>query len=259
MITKLFTGFVGCFVCLLFCSCLSSATSTRTDEVAANRIELLHEEIGNLRRDIKLLNKDVRQVLVDVRIIKASRLSSPRVLAAQPAPRAAPPVDSVVYDINIGSSPVMGPKDAPVTIVEFSDFECVYCAREYPTIKQVLEAYPGKIRFVFKHFPLRIHKKAKPAHVAAEYALREGGNDAFWFVHDKMINNPLKIDLPDLRGYLKELELDLTGFDQIVASPSAISDYLRADFIEASKCQVQGTPTILINGVKLANRNFYGY
>lgn len=256
---KLFTGVAGFLLCVLFCSCNSSVTGTRSDEMADNRIQLLQEEIGELRRDIKLLNKDVRQVLVDVRIIKGSRLASTRT----PTPRAAATptqsADTTVYDIDIGSSPVLGSRDAAVTIVEFSDFECVYCAREYPTIKQAMDLYPGKVRLVFKHFPLSFHKKAKPAHVASEYALREGGNDAFWYMHDRMIDNPLKIDLPDLRGYLTELELDPAGFDEIVANPAAITDYLKADFQEARKCKVRGTPTVLINGVKLVDRSINSY
>ncbi|MCH9022215.1 MAG: DsbA family protein [Planctomycetes bacterium] len=257
--TKLFTGVVSFLLCVLFCSCHSSVTGTRSDKMADKQIQSLQDEIGELRRDIKLLNKDVRQVLVDVRIIKGSRLASTRT----PTPRAAAnptgSADTTVYDIDIGSSPILGPRDAPVTIVEFSDFECVYCAREYPTIRQAMDLYPGKVRLVFKHFPLSFHKKAKPAHVASEYALREGGDDAFWYMHDRMIANPTKIDLSDLRGYLAELELDLGGFDKIVADSAAITAYLTDDFQEARKCQVRGTPTVLINGVKLSDRSINSY
>jgi len=94
--------------------------------------------------------------------------------AGAPAPSEAKqprPVDTTVYDVNTGSSPVLGKADAPVTITEWSDFQCPFCAREYPKLKEILAAYPDKVRIVFKHRPLGFHKQAKPAHAATKYVV----------------------------------------------------------------------------------------
>ena len=84
MMTKLFTGVVGCFFCVLFCSCNASVTQPRSEKMVDKQIQSLHEEIGELRRDIKLLNKDIRQVLVNVRIIKASGTGTTQVPPTRP-------------------------------------------------------------------------------------------------------------------------------------------------------------------------------
>ena len=84
----------------------------------------------------------------------------------------------------------MGSKEAAVTIVEFGDFQCPYCVKENPKIQEILKQYRDRVRFVFKHYPLRFHKKAPPAHAAAELARREKGSKAFWKMHDLIMANP---------------------------------------------------------------------
>ena len=130
------------------------------------QLKLIQDELARVRKELNSVRGDLKKVLdkmdIDASDSKKKKPDTP---------------DTKVYDVNIGSSPWIGPEDAPVTIVEFSDFECVYCAREYPKIKQLLNDYPGKIRVVFKHYPLKFHKKAKPAHAAAELAFRQKGNE----------------------------------------------------------------------------------
>ena len=167
--------------------------------------------------------------------------------------------DTTVYDINIGSSPVLGPKDAPVTIVEFVDLQCPYCVREYPKIKRVLKKYPDEVRVVFKHYPLGFHKQAKGAHAAVELAKLEGGNEAFWKMHDMIMAHPKNLEISDLRGYAESLDLDMAKFDEVVSDPKKIDQLLAVDLAEAKKCKVTGTPTVMINGLKMDGRSLQAY
>jgi protein-disulfide isomerase len=180
------------------------------------------------------------------------------------APVAAPtqrktPDPNTVYDIDVGTSPVRGPEDAPVTIVEFVDMQCPYCIREWPKLKQILSEYPQKVRLVFKHFPLSFHKKAKPAHAAMELALKQEGDDAFWKMHDLILRNPTKLDPNDLRGYAQTIELDMDVFDAVMGDPTKIDALIAPSLLEARKHGIRGTPTIFINGKRLFSRTMDAY
>ncbi|MHC5000440.1 MAG: DsbA family protein [Planctomycetota bacterium] len=203
------------------------------------QLRLIREELVRVRKEVALVRNDLKTVL-DSKHINGSDS------------RKRKPVDMTVYDVKIGSSPMLGPDDAPVTIVEFSDFECVYCTHEFPKIRQLLEDYPGKIRVVFKHYPLKFHKKAKPAHAAAELAFQQKGNDAFWKMHDMIFATPRKFEVTDLRGYAESLGLDMAEFDRVLDDPAQTNNLLQADYAEAKRCNVTGTPTVLINGLKLS-------
>jgi protein-disulfide isomerase len=177
-----------------------------------------------------------------------------------PTRKSAPhPADKRIYNINLESSASLGPQDAPVSIVEFGDFQCPYCVREFPKIQQIFQEYPKEVRFVLKHYPLGFHKKAPPAHAAAELARREQGPKAFWKMHDLILAQPKKLDTTDLRNYAQSLDLDLQQFDALMADQSKFNELLNADREEAKKCNVRGTPTVFINGVKLASRFLEGY
>ena len=205
----------------------------------------LRQELTAVKTELQAVRGELKQVLAAV---KASQ--------AKQKPTRQP--DTKIYDINIGSSPILGPKDAPVTIVEFVDLQCPYCIREHPKIKEVLVAYPKDVRLVFKHFPLRFHTKAKPAHAATALALAKG-NDVFWSMIDKILAKPRALDVADLRKYAEELGLDLAEFDAVMADAKRIDALLAPDLSEAQKCGVRGTPTVLINGLKLASRNVSDY
>jgi protein-disulfide isomerase len=217
-------------------------------DAAQEQIRLLKNDLSAMRKDVLTLRREVDKLTAAAG-------------AAKPQPDAKPArsTDNTVYDVTIGSSPVLGPNDATVTIVEFVDFQCPYCIREWATIKQITRQYHDKVKLVFKHFPLRFHTKAPPAHAAAELARLHGGADLFWKMHDMIIAQPRKLDVPSLRVYAKMLNMDLTRFDEVMADPNKINELLAADLAEARKCSVRGTPTILINGSKLTNRSLNAY
>ena len=168
-------------------------------------------------------------------------------------------LDTTVYDITTEGSPVLGSEDAAVTITMFADFQCRYSIRENTKIESILKEYPDNVKFVFKHYPLAFHKKAKPAHVAAELAYIEKGSDGFWAMYDKILAEPRKLDVSVLTGYAESLEMDTTGFEEILTDEKVIDELLSDDMAQAKKCKVRSTPTVLINGLKMGNRDLESY
>ncbi|MGB5373982.1 MAG: thioredoxin domain-containing protein, partial [Polyangiales bacterium] len=107
-----------------------------------------------------------------------------------------------------GEQPSKGPKDALVTIVEFSEFQCPFCARVLPTTKQIVDTYGDKVRIVWRNNPLGFHNNAGPAAAVAMEAYAQGGNDKFWEVHDTLFANQKALGRPELEGYAEKAGLD---------------------------------------------------
>jgi len=145
--------------------------------------------------------------------------------------------------------PSMGPEDAPVTIVEFSDFQCPYCSRAEPVIRQVLDRYPERVRLVYRHMPLdSIHPRARPAAVAAVCAERQG---RFWDYHAKLFENQKQLSDEDLRRYAEELDLDVAAFEECLGSDDA-RQQVAADLRAGRDAGVSGTPAFFVNGIMLS-------
>ncbi|HTP50781.1 MAG TPA: thioredoxin domain-containing protein [Anaeromyxobacteraceae bacterium] len=155
-----------------------------------------------------------------------------------------------VYKVPLEDSPAKGPPDALVTIVEYSDFECPFCKRVGPTLKQLEEAYPGKLRFVFKHNPLPFHPKAMPSAMASEEARAEGGAAKFWAMHDKLFDSNPNLDRPALEKLAQELGLEMASFRKAL-DEQRYEQRIKRDMALASSLGVSGTPTFFINGRKV--------
>lgn len=149
--------------------------------------------------------------------------------------------------IDVQDSPTLGPEDAPVTIVEFSDLQCPYCARISSTLKRLLHQYPGRVRWVFKHFPLRIHTDAPLAH---EAALAAHGQGKFWEMHDLLLSNQGRLKRDDLMRYARQLDLDLPAFANDLDSRRLRARVLR-DSVQGRSLRVDTTPTCFINGKRV--------
>jgi protein-disulfide isomerase len=141
--------------------------------------------------------------------------------------------------------PARGPANAPVTIVEFSDFQCPYCGREYPVIERLMKEYDGKVRLVFRHYPLDFHPFAQKAAEAGACAQEQG---KFWELHDKMFTNQTKLAVDDLKGYAKSLGMDAAKFDKCLDSGEK-KQQVDEDLKAGSAAGVNGTPAFFINGV----------
>ena len=161
----------------------------------------------------------------------------------------------VLHDINTAGAPAKGPADAPVTIVMYDDFQCPYCAKLEPVLKQVEALYPNQVRFVFKNFPLRMHNNAKPAALAALAAERQG---KFWEFHDQLFANYNRLSPGKIEEIAKSLQLDLERFKKDQADPALLKQ-IDSDSNEAQQLGARGTPTIFLNGRLMRERSLEGF
>lgn len=144
--------------------------------------------------------------------------------------------------------PSRGPSDAPVTIVEFTDYECPYCRRYYrQTYHQLLEEYGDEIHYVVRNYPLSIHPNARKAAEAAECAHNQ---DRFWDYHDHLFENADALEPSDLKSYARELGLDGGQFDECLES-GAESETVDQDMSTGRRLGIRGTPTFFVNGSPL--------
>jgi protein-disulfide isomerase len=153
---------------------------------------------------------------------------------------------------------IFGNKDAKVTIVEYSDFECPYCSRGYQTVKEVMKNYPKDVRIVFKHLPLDFHPKALPAAKYFEAIAMQDHKKAEKF-HDAIFQNQDKLKKDGetfMKSAAKNLGVDMTKLQQDLDKESVMAR-INADVEEAKKFQISGTPGFIINGVSL--RGAYPY
>lgn len=147
--------------------------------------------------------------------------------------------------IDIGKSPVKGPENAKVTIVEFSDFQCPYCTRGRSTMDEVMKMYPKDVKLVFKNLPLEFHDKALPAAKAALAAHKQG---KFWEMHDVLFDKQDKLSDAMFLEEAKNLGLNVEQFKKDMASKE-IEDQIKGEVDAARKLGFQGTPGFLVNGV----------
>jgi len=146
--------------------------------------------------------------------------------------------------IETAGAPSRGSASAPVTIVEFSDFQCPFCVRARPSVKRVREAYGDKVRFVFRHFPLDFHAQAQKAGEAAACA---GDQGKFWEMHDTLWANTAKLGVSDLKAHAAALGLDAAAFDKCLDS-GAYAALLAKDEEAGRAYGVSGTPAFFVNG-----------
>lgn len=141
---------------------------------------------------------------------------------------------------------IWGPKTAKVTLIEYSDFECPYCAKHYDTMEQIKKAYPNDVRIVYRHFPLSFHPNAEKAAEASECAAAQG---KFWEMHDKIFeaNKAGKMSVDAWKQAAKDLSLDSAKFDKCLDS-GEMAKVVAADQAEGSNAGVGGTPATFVNG-----------
>lgn len=152
---------------------------------------------------------------------------------------------SPLFKVPLGMSPVRGPGDAWVTMVEFGDYECPYCGAEEPIVRELLQAYPTQLRLVFKNFPLTsIHPYAQGAAIAAECAQAQG---LFWPMHDLLMQNQTALQSQNLPTYAAQAGLDVTTW-QACLTTAAPAQAVAADVTLGTSLGVSGTPTFFING-----------
>ncbi|MEZ4288234.1 MAG: thioredoxin domain-containing protein [Polyangiales bacterium] len=149
------------------------------------------------------------------------------------------------------AQPSKGPKDALVTIVEFSEFQCPFCQRVLPTVKQIQDTYGDKVRFVWRNNPLPFHPNASPAANLAMEAFAEGGNEKFWKLHDLLFANQKTLDRANLEKYAQEVGLDAAKVKAALDNKSH-DKVIQEDQAIAAQFGARGTPNFFINGRNIA-------
>jgi protein-disulfide isomerase len=142
---------------------------------------------------------------------------------------------------------IQGPADAPVTLLEYGDYECPYCGAAYPIVKEVQARIGERLRFVFRNFPITTsHPHAERAAEAAEAAAAQG---SFWRMHDVLYENQKLLSDEDLRTYAQQVGLDLDVFDRELAE-HVHAARVQEDFMSGVRSGVNGTPTFYVNGAR---------
>jgi protein-disulfide isomerase len=155
--------------------------------------------------------------------------------------------NQLVLPVSPGRDHIRGPVDAPVTLLEYGDYECPYCGAAYPIVNAILAQAGDGLRFVFRHFPLTtMHPHAELAAEAAEAA---GAQGRFWEMHDTLFENQQALDPQSLPAYAAAIGLDVPRFVGDLGS-HVHADKVREDFLSGVRSGVNGTPTFFINGVR---------
>ena len=150
-----------------------------------------------------------------------------------------------IVEVSAEGAPFKGPQGAPITIVEFSDFQCAYCKRVLTVLNQVLERYPDQVKLAFRDFPIvNIHPQAQKAAEAAHCASEQG---KFWEYHDLLFENQEAIPTTNFADHAKALGLELTSFQACLDSQK-YSDKVERNYADGVKAGVSGTPAFFING-----------
>jgi protein-disulfide isomerase len=140
---------------------------------------------------------------------------------------------------------LIGAEHAPVTVVEYGDFECPNCKQAAPAVKLLLERFPQRVRAIFRHFPLQeVHPHALAAAEAAECA---GGQGKFWEMHDLLFEHQDHLKLHDLQGYAQRLQLDMARFTAEM-DDHVYLQRIREQTEGAHRSGARGTPTFFVNG-----------
>jgi protein-disulfide isomerase len=154
---------------------------------------------------------------------------------------------SLILPVSEGRDHIQGVAAAPVTLVEYGDYECPYCGEAYPIVKQIQERMGEQLRFVFRNFPISTaHPHAEHAAEGAEAAATQ---ERFWEMHDQLYENQHHLQVDDLRSYARALELDVDLFDKELAE-HVHADRVHEDFLSGVRSGVNGTPTFFINGMR---------
>ncbi len=152
-----------------------------------------------------------------------------------------------IHEIDVEGAPVRGATmGAPVTIVEFSDFECPFCGQAHPMIQRVLRRFEGRVRLIYKHYPLPGHEHALPAAHAAVAAMNQG---KFWEMHDMLFEHQDALQPSDLVGYARRLGMDIDQFNRDIEAEETLS-LVQLNRTQGQEAGVRGTPSIYINGRK---------
>ena len=218
---------------------------TEAAEINVAPSDIIAREITN---NLKEFSAEEREKFTNALNQRLFKKYNAKFLLKAPAP--------FVQKISLDDDPSRGNKNAPVTVVMFSDFQCSACSAAHPILEKVLAEYKDKIHFVVRDFPLmKIHENAFNAALAADAANAQG---KFFEYTDVLYNNQDKLDIKSLKKYAADLGLNQKQFDLDLTSEK-YADEIRKDMADGAKYGISGTPTIYVNGVKVRRLTASGF
>ena len=158
------------------------------------------------------------------------------------------PANMPRFTVSADDDPSLGDPAAKVTIVQFAEYQCPYCGKANPTVTKILDEYKGKVRMVFRDYPLPGHSSAIPAAIAANCA---GEQSKYWEMHELLMANQQSLTDTDLKGYAAKVGLDVAKWETCRLDPKQAAE-IQADAEAGSAVGVSGTPAFFINGIPLA-------
>ena len=225
----------------------------RTDDLTSTERADLDRYLHSFPSPCASVSASVAQCLQDKLACKACEPAAAFVAAAIRSGRSGAQVEaaymarfdpSLVKTIDISGAPTMGPPNAPVTIVEFADFQCPTCALSVEILDRVVKSYAPNVRLVFKHFPLQYHQQADLAARAAVAAMRQ---NKFWEMHHVLFRNRTALQPEEIDRYAAGLGLDMARFKADLASPE-VRKIVDRDREQGDELRLRGTPSVFING-----------
>ncbi|MFA5059417.1 MAG: thioredoxin domain-containing protein [Candidatus Omnitrophota bacterium] len=224
------------------------------------RQDTLEKKIAGL--ELKLESHESK-ITSDLTAVQMALRSLPSALGRMagnnpPAPQAPNPEDvNKVYKIDVGSSPVLGNKNAKVTIVEFSDFQCPYSQRFHPVVAEVLKAYPNDVNYILKNYPLGFHPNAKPA---AKASLAAGEQGKYWEMVEALFANGKELSEEKYKELAKQIGINVDQFSKDLKEKDAQWEkMIAADLKTVEEVDARGTPTFYLNGKKTRARDLAGW
>jgi protein-disulfide isomerase len=191
-------------------------------------------ELESVKSDMTVRNQEISTAIVELKKLAGSRPSTPP-----------PPPSPQNVKVSVDDDPIKGDPKAPVTIIEFSDFQCPFCKRFYDQVLPSLDKEyisTGKVRLVFRDYPLEFHKNALPAAIAANCAQEQG---KYWEVHDFLFENPDKLDTANILSSTDQLNLNREKFEKCLNDKTKETE-INKDFQEGQLYGVRGTPSFFI-------------
>jgi len=219
----------GLFSSLLIVALATAPAGAHGQETRPADLESIRAELNHIRTDLEAVKDQLGQVL--------------RLLGQQRSAQNAPPTS---VRTSVGDAPMLGRRDAPVTIVEFSDYQCPFCRRFFTTVFPTIKKDyidTGKVRYVFRDFPIdQIHPQARKAAEAAHCAGEQG---KYWEMHEVLYQNQAALGVPQLAEHARKLGLDATRFDECLASRRHAARVERG-LADGAAAGVQGTPGFVV-------------
>jgi protein-disulfide isomerase len=214
-------------------------------------------EIGNVyqknksrfKGDEATIRKNIRRSLEQDRLSRHKKLYLAALRSNAKVQDNLHPPPIIRVEVSTDGAPARGVADAPVTLVEFSDFHCPFCKRVQPTLEQLQVKYPKQVKLVFRDFPLdNLHPQARGAAEAARCAKEQG---KFWEYHDLLFTNAPKASSKDLGKYAEQVGLDGEKF-QVCLSDGGQQAAVQQDVVDGARLGITGTPMFFINGRPLS-------